>query len=201
MERVNRDDLDWDGTERSDRVGWRRKRLGAAAGGADLGCSLYELPPGKRAWPYHYHAGNEEAIYVLAGEGTLRHAGGTDDLRAGDYVALPAGEDGAHRVINDSEGALRYLALSTMRDPEVLVYPDSGKVGAMAGAPPGGTGDRDVDAYFRRGDAVDYWDGEADGADGAASGDTDGEPVGDGDTDDGEAVDDEDDSADREGGR
>ena len=106
-------------------------------------------------------AGNEEAIYVLAGEGTLRHADGTDAIRAGDYVALPAGEDGAHRVINDSEGALRYLALSTMRDPEVLVYPDSGKVGAMVGAPPGGENERDLDAYFRRGDAVDYWDGEA----------------------------------------
>ncbi|UIP00145.1 cupin domain-containing protein [Halobaculum sp. CBA1158] len=160
MDRVNADDLDWDETDRGDRVGWRRKRLAAAADGDDLGCSLYELPPGKRAWPYHYHAGNEEALYVLSGEGTLRHADGEADLRAGDYVALPAGEDGAHRVINDSEGPLRYLAMSTMRDPEVLVYPDSDTVGAMAGDPPGGAGERDVDAYFRRDDAVDYWDGE-----------------------------------------
>jgi len=63
-------------------------------------------------------------------------------------------------VINDSGRSLRYLAMSTMRDPEVLVYPDSDKVGAMAGAAPGGDGERDVDAYFRRDDAVDYWDGE-----------------------------------------
>ena len=29
--------------------------------GAELiGCSLYEVPPGKRAWPYHYHDANEE---------------------------------------------------------------------------------------------------------------------------------------------
>ncbi|WP_348613287.1 cupin domain-containing protein [Halobaculum rarum] len=160
MNRVNADDLDWEETDRGESVGWRRKKLAAAAGGEDLGCSLYELPAGKRAWPYHYHAGNEEALYVLAGEGTLRHADGTSALRAGDYVALPAGEDGAHRVINDSEGALRYLTVSTMRDPEVLVYPDSDKVGAMAGAAPGGENERDVDAYFHRGDAVDYWDGE-----------------------------------------
>ncbi|MXR41689.1 cupin domain-containing protein [Halobaculum sp. WSA2] len=160
MNRVNADELDWEGTDRGESVGWRRKRLAAAADGEDLGCSLYELPAGKRAWPYHYHAGNAEAIYVLSGEGTLRHADGTSPLRAGDYVSLPPGEDGAHRVVNDSEGALRYLAVSTMREPEVLVYPDSDKVGAMAGAPPGDGDERDVDAYFRRGDAVDYWEGE-----------------------------------------
>ena len=161
MNRVNADDLDWDETDRGESVGWRRKRLAAAADGEDLGCSLYELPAGKRAWPYHYHAGNAEALYVLSGQGTLRHADGTSPLSAGDYVSLPAGEDGAHRVVNDSESALRYLAVSTMRDPEVLVYPDSDKVGAMAGTAPGGENERDVDAYFRRGDAVDYWDGEA----------------------------------------
>ncbi|MFC7071410.1 cupin domain-containing protein [Halobaculum lipolyticum] len=160
MNRVDADDLDWDDTDRGGSVGWRRKRLAAAAGGEQVGCSLYELPPGKRAWPYHYHAANEEALYVLAGEGTLRHADGTAPLREGDYVALPAGAEGAHRVINDGEDTLRYLAVSTMRDPEVLVYPDSDKVGAISGAAPGGDGERDVDAYFRRGDAVDYWDGE-----------------------------------------
>jgi uncharacterized cupin superfamily protein len=160
VNRVNADELDWDETNHGDEVGWRRKRLAAAAGGEDLGCSLYELPTGKQSWPYHYHAGNAEALYVLSGEGTLRHPDGTSPLRAGDYVALPAGADGAHRVINDSEGTLRYLLVSTMRDPEVLVYPDSDKVGAMAGAAPGGDGERDVSAYFRRGDAVDYWDGE-----------------------------------------
>ncbi|QZY00657.1 cupin domain-containing protein [Halobaculum rubrum] len=160
MNRVNADGLDWEETDRGESVGSRRKKLAAAAGGEDLGCSLYELPAGKRAWPYHHHAGNAEPLYVLAGEGTLRHADGTSPLRAGDYVTLPAGEDGAHRVVNDSAGALRYLMVSTMRDPEVLVYPDSDKVGAMAGAAPGENGERDVDAYFRRGDAVDYWDGE-----------------------------------------
>ncbi|SHH13349.1 cupin domain-containing protein [Halobaculum gomorrense] len=160
MDRVNADDLDWEETDRGESVGWRRKKLAAAAGGEDLGCSLYELSAGKRAWPYHYHAGNAEALYVLSGEGTLRHADGASPLCPGDYVSLPAGEDGAHRVVNDSEGALRYLAVSTMREPEVLVYPDSDKVGAMAGAAPGGENERDVDAYFRRGDAVDYWEGE-----------------------------------------
>lgn len=61
MEPVNETDLDWQETEHGE-TGFRRKRLAAAAGADDLGCSLYELPPGKRSWPYHYHAANAEAF-------------------------------------------------------------------------------------------------------------------------------------------
>src|SRR5438552_13716243 len=57
---------------RGERFGVRVKRLGQAAGGSQLGTSLCELPPGARSWPFHYHLVNEEAIYVLEGEGTLR---------------------------------------------------------------------------------------------------------------------------------
>ncbi|GAA0675790.1 cupin domain-containing protein [Natronoarchaeum mannanilyticum] len=159
MPKVNESDLDWDALERGE-AKFRRKRLADAAGGDDLGCSLYELPPGKKSWPYHYHTANEEAIYVLEGEGQLRRADDATSLEPGDYVALPTGEDGAHRIINDSDATLRYLAVSTMETPEVLVYPDSGKVGVMDGAPPGGTGERTLEGYFREDDAVDYWDGE-----------------------------------------
>lgn len=81
---------------------------------------------------------------MLAGEGRIRGPDGTEPLAAGDYVVLPAGEEGGHRVVNDGGDALRYLAVSTMRDPDVTVYPDSGKVGVFAGAPPGGDGERDV---------------------------------------------------------
>jgi len=155
---VNEADLEWTETERDD-TAFRRKQLGAAAGGQDLGCSLYELPPGKRSWPYHYHAGNEEALYVLSGAGTLRLDGEAHDLRAGDYAALPADESGAHRVANDGDGPLRYLMVSTMDEPDVTVYPDTDKVGVFVGDAPGGNADeRPLNAYFRRADAVDYWE-------------------------------------------
>ncbi|MFB6121699.1 MAG: cupin domain-containing protein [Halobacteriaceae archaeon] len=157
MGKVSADELEW--TEREE-MALKRKQLGAAAGGEELGCSLYELPAGRRSWPYHYHTGNEEALFVLDGAGTIRLAGGSYPLDAGDYVALPASEDGAHRVVNDGDGPLRYLMVSTMRDPDVTVYPDSEKVGVFAGAPPGGDGERTVHGYFREEDAVDYWTDE-----------------------------------------
>lgn len=156
MKRTNESDLTWETTERGE-TEFRRKRLSDAAGGEELGCSLYELPAGKRAWPYHYHAGNEEAYYVLSGKGTLRSEEGTATLSAGDYVALPAGPEGAHRVVNDGESPLRYLAISTMRDPDVTVYPDSEKIGVYAGSPPGGTDERTVHGYYPAEATIDYW--------------------------------------------
>jgi uncharacterized cupin superfamily protein len=156
---INEADLEWSETDRGE-TRFKRKQLAEAADGEDIGCSLYELPAGHRSWPYHYHTGNEEALYVLSGTGTLRLDGETYDLETGDYVAFPADESGGHRVVNDSEGPLRYLAVSTMNEPDVTVYPDSGKIGVFAGSPPGGREERSVHGYYNRDDDVDYWDGE-----------------------------------------
>jgi len=159
MAKVNESDLDWETLERGE-TEFRRKRLAEAADGDELGCSLYELPPGKKSWPYHYHTANEEAIYVLAGDGQLRAADDEVAIESGDYVALPTGEDGAHRIINDGDAPLRYLMISTMNEPDIGVYPDSDKIKLFAGSPPGGTDERTLSGSYRREDAVDYWEGE-----------------------------------------
>jgi uncharacterized cupin superfamily protein len=159
---VNEDDIDWTDIGPDD-TGFRRKQLGAAAGGEQLGCSLYELPAGERAWPYHYHTKNEEALYVLAGSGTLRLANEHHALSAGTYVALPTGEESAHRVVNDSDELLRYLVVSTMDDPDVVGYPDADAVGVYAGSPPGGDEDeRILSGFFRHDDRLDFWEDVAD---------------------------------------
>ena len=138
-----------------------RRQLGAAAGGRGLGCSHMEVPPGKTAWPRHYHAANEEALFVLAGEGTLRLGDAEITVRAGDYVALPPGPDAAHQLTNHGQETLCYLALSTMLPVEVTVYPDSAKVGVMAGAGPGGNKqERYLERALPLDAAVDYWKGE-----------------------------------------
>jgi uncharacterized cupin superfamily protein len=54
------------------RFGVRAKRLAHEAGAHHLGCTLYELPPGKRSFPFHYHLAQEEALYVLEGNAKLR---------------------------------------------------------------------------------------------------------------------------------
>jgi uncharacterized cupin superfamily protein len=174
MGKTNADDLDWTTTERG-QTRFERKQLGEAAGGEQIGCSLYRIPPGRRSWPYHYHTANEEALFVLSGSGTLRlgtdeenpssDQTGSDDIEEtpltdGGYVALPTGERGGHRVVNDGDEPLTYLMVSTMREPDVAVYPDSEKFGVFVGSPPGGSGERSLDGYYRIDDDVDYWEGE-----------------------------------------
>jgi uncharacterized cupin superfamily protein len=158
---VREDALEWTEHSYGERFGYRRKSLSSAAGGEKVGCSLYEVPPGRRAWPYHYHLANEEAIYVLEGSGTLRIGGEEVRVAEGDYVALPARAEGAHQLVNSSEAVLRYLCFSTMVEPDVMVYPDSGKVGIFGGAAPGGPKEERTLSKFLRSDAeVGYYDGE-----------------------------------------
>ncbi len=132
---------------------YRRKRMGDAAGAQKIGCSWTELLPGKKAFPFHFHTANEEAVFVLEGEGVLRSGDEEIPLRAGDYVVFSVGPPG-HQVLNRSGAALRYLALSTMIDPEVSAYPDSNKIAAYGKAVPG------EPAIHHASSAVDYYEGE-----------------------------------------
>ncbi len=157
---VNEADLRWTEQTHGEAFAVRRKQLGAAAGGQKLGCSLLEIPPGKKGWPLHSHLANEEALYVLAGHGTLRLGTQEVPVGAGDYVALPVGEGHAHQLINTGSDRLRYLAFSTMIEPDVLVYPDSKKIGVLAGTAPGGPKERRTLTGYWRDERVDYWDGE-----------------------------------------
>jgi uncharacterized cupin superfamily protein len=62
---------------------------------------------------------------ILSGAGTLRYGADRFPLRANDVIAAPPGSGKAHQIINDSDGELRYLAISTMEHPEVAEYPDT----------------------------------------------------------------------------
>lgn len=155
---VAQNDLPWVEFSRGRGFRYRRRILGEAAGGARLGCSLYELPPGASAFPRHFHSANEEAIYVLDGNGTLAIGDDKVAVNAGDYVALPVGPAHAHRLVNTSDATLRYLCISTMNEVEICGYPDSDKISTSVGP----RSKRTIGAMFRRGSAVDYFDGESD---------------------------------------
>jgi uncharacterized cupin superfamily protein len=149
-------DVPTGGLTHGQRFGSRQKRLGAATGGKRLGCSYYEVDPGKTAFPYHAHFGTEEAMYVLEGEATLRLGGKEIPVRAGDYVAFPTGADSAHQLVNSSAATVRYLCLSAALETDVTIYPDSGKL-AVLSVDQGNVRLREI---FKRGTPVDYWDGE-----------------------------------------
>lgn len=111
-----------------------RKRLAAATGAQQIGCSWYEIPPGKKAFPHHYHFGNEEAFYILSGTGEVRLGDQRYTVSAGDYIACPVGPECAHSLKNTGTEPLRYLGISTANATDVMIYPDSQKVAMVGGA-------------------------------------------------------------------
>lgn len=160
---VNIEQLEWQ-QQSHDGFSCERKSLTAASGAQQLGASIFKLAAGKKSFPYHYHYhyANEEAILVLQGSGSIRINDKTQPIKANDYIALLAGPEHAHQVINTSDQDLVYLCFSTMITPEVCAYPDSDKICAIAGSAPGGDkSQRQLMACFRTETAVDYFDRES----------------------------------------
>jgi uncharacterized cupin superfamily protein len=141
---------EWENEGEQPGFGWRHRRTG----GERLGFGLFELPPGQRTFPYHFHYGNEEWVIVLAGRPALRTPEGERELAPGDAVCFPAGPTGAHQIGNRGEKPARVVILSTLVEPSIVMYPDSDKLGAR----PGVDADR---LNFPRAAAVDYWEGES----------------------------------------
>jgi uncharacterized cupin superfamily protein len=124
---------------------WRGARVGEAIGARQMAAGVYELADGERSHPYHFHHANEEWLLVLAGIPLVRTPQGERRLREGDVLCFPAGPGGAHQVT----GPATVLIVSETRSPDVVEYPESGK---LALHPPG--------SVFRSADAVDLWEGE-----------------------------------------
>jgi len=121
------------------RFGSRRRRLGAAAGGAALGCTHLEVAPGKTAFPFHFHSAFEEALFIIEGQGAARIGKETVSIGAGDYLVFPAGPATPHALTNTGATPLRYLALSGPATPatmDIVAYPDSKKVAFASGVDP-----------------------------------------------------------------
>ena len=133
-----------------------RARIGRQAGSERLGLSLWELPPGEAAYPYHFHYTEEELLLVLEGRPSLRTPQGWRGLQEGEVVAFPRGQAGGHQIANRTAGTVRFLAFSSNGEPDIVAYPDSGKLGAAERLPDGGG----LRAFFRTADAVDYYEGE-----------------------------------------
>jgi uncharacterized cupin superfamily protein len=119
--------------------------VGLRLGARRIGASVYRAEAGSPIWPYHYHHGIEEWLYVIAGAPVLREPAGERILTPGDLVCFPSGHRGAHTV----RGPGRLVIFATGHDvePYMSVYPDSDKVGGPEG-------------ILLRSSAVGYWHGE-----------------------------------------
>jgi uncharacterized cupin superfamily protein len=157
---VNVDDLEWETEQHGDKFEFKRKWFSSRTGAQKLGSSLYKIPPGKTGFPFHKHFSNEEAIYVLSGNGKLRLDDEDFVIGPGDYIALPPGGPN-HQLLNTGTEDLEYICISTMIHPDITLFPDSNKVIAFAGSGPGGDkGARTFNGIYKADSSVGYYDDE-----------------------------------------
>ena len=145
---------EWDEEQEHEGFRIREAQIGPRLGAELIGGSVYEIDPGKKLWPYHVHHANEEWLVVLRGRPTLRTPEGERELVEGDVACFPRGATGAHRARNATEEPVRILMLSTLIVPEILEYPDSGKLDTESA-----TGERIL--LTRHAEPAKYWDGES----------------------------------------
>jgi uncharacterized cupin superfamily protein len=90
-----------------------RRRLGDAAGLTQFGVNLTRLPAGGWSSQRHWHAAEDEFVYVVEGELVLVTDAGEEILRAGDCAGFKAGEPDGHQLQNRSGKDALYLEVGS----------------------------------------------------------------------------------------
>jgi uncharacterized cupin superfamily protein len=125
------------------------RQLSTFGGGSHVGVVMEELAPGKQSNMRHYHMLEEEHVLVLEGNLTLLLGADRYEMSAGSYVCFPAGQKAGHALLNNGTAICRYLLIGERNPHDVIVYPDTGRVGVRL------TGEG-----YSKAATMEYWDGE-----------------------------------------
>lgn len=101
-----------------------RHLLGNGAGLSQFGVNLLILPPGAWSSQRHWHAAEDEFVWVLEGEVVLVTDAGEEVLRPGDCAGFKAGEPDGHHLQNRGDRPARLLEVGSRRNDESVEYPD-----------------------------------------------------------------------------
>ena len=92
-----------------------RRKLGDAGGLTQFGVNHLRIPPGQWSTERHWHANEDEFLWVLEGEVVLVTEGREDVLRAGDCACFPAGEPNGHHLQNRGSADAVILEVGSRR--------------------------------------------------------------------------------------
>jgi uncharacterized cupin superfamily protein len=101
-----------------------KRALGDAGGLTQFGVNVTTIEPGGLSSLRHWHAREDELIYVLEGELTLITDAGEELLTPGMAATFPAGEANGHHLVNRGSTPAKYLEVGTRSTEEEVVYPD-----------------------------------------------------------------------------
>jgi len=141
------DAVPWEETAHGARFGMRYQHISTYGGGTQIGIANEVLLPGKQANQSHYHMLEEEHVFVLDGALTVFLGEKTYVLSSGHYVCFPAGQKVGHALFNHTTDPCRYLIIGNPQAHDVVVYPDTGRVGV-----------RLLKEGYRKAATMEYWD-------------------------------------------
>ncbi len=104
--------------------GREKTALGDAAGLTQFGVNLTRLKPGAASALRHWHAGEDEFVFVVEGELTLIEDAGATPLKAGEAAGFKAGIANGHHLVNNSARDAVYLEIGTRAARDHAHYPD-----------------------------------------------------------------------------
>ena len=86
------------------------------------------LPPGSSSSVKHWHAGEDEMVYILEGEVTLHEGDNSIVMRPGEAATFKAGDPVGHCLENRGDTEVRYLVIGTRSSGDVVTFPDHDRV-------------------------------------------------------------------------
>jgi uncharacterized cupin superfamily protein len=105
-------------------AGRLRQRLGNAVGLDQFGVNLTRLKPGAQSSQRHWHAAEDELVFIIEGTVVLCENEGETVLQAGDAAGWKAGVANGHCLINRSTQDAVILEIGTRAPRERAEYPD-----------------------------------------------------------------------------
>jgi uncharacterized cupin superfamily protein len=105
-------------------AGRERKRLCNAVGLDQFGVNLTRIKPGTSSALRHWHAIEDEFVYIIEGQVVLVEDGGETVLRPGDAAGFKASSGNGHHLVNRSDHDAVYLEIGTRSVRDQVVYPD-----------------------------------------------------------------------------
>lgn len=99
-----------------------------SGGLTQFGAFVETLPPGSSSALKHWHAGEDEMVYVLSGAATVLEGDDVYPLGPGEAATFKAGVAAGHCVQNRSDAPLTYMVIGTRSAADVVTYPDHDRV-------------------------------------------------------------------------
>ncbi|HXZ53051.1 MAG TPA: cupin domain-containing protein [Burkholderiales bacterium] len=105
-------------------IGRQKRPLGDLFGLKNFGVNLTRLAPNAMSALRHAHTKQDEFVYVVQGEPTLRTNEGSLRLAPGMCVGFPAGTGNAHHLHNETTEEVLYLEVGDRTAGDAVDYPD-----------------------------------------------------------------------------